>query len=63
MIKHSAILKSDLTRRVTQLNEEIRREGNSKVKARLVEEQAAYKIVLRNLPIHQMVKAASMVTA
>jgi hypothetical protein len=49
-----AILVKDLENRVCQLSRDINSEKNAKVKARLVEEQAACKIVLRNLKQHKV---------
>ena len=43
---------SDIQRAIRELSEDIRREKNSKVKARLLEEQAAYTITLRNMNQH-----------
>jgi hypothetical protein len=53
---------SDLQRKVRELNEDIRRCKNAKVKARLVEEQAAYTITLRNIPQHEMERPRITVT-
>lgn len=39
----------DIKGRISLLNGDIRREGNKIAKKRLLEEQAAYKLVLRNL--------------
>ncbi len=39
----------DIKGRISLLNGDIRREGNKIAKKRLLEEQAAYKLVLRNM--------------
>ncbi len=44
---------SDIQRKARELREDIRKAKNPKVKARMVEEEAAYEIVLRNIPQHE----------
>jgi len=44
---------SDLSNRIVALSTDIKRESNPKIKARLVDEQAAYKLVLLNLKQHE----------
>jgi hypothetical protein len=42
-----------LTNRIVSLRTDIDKERNPKAKARLIEEQAAYKLVLRNVKQHE----------
>lgn len=50
-----AILVSDINCKTLELREEIRTETNPKLKSRLIEEEAAYKLVLRNFKQHDVV--------
>lgn len=54
--RYWTILKSDIDYKIQTLGKEISKETNAKSKARLVEEQAAYKLVLRDSPQEIMEK-------
>jgi hypothetical protein len=56
MQRHQAILKSDMSKRILQLSDDMRKEKNKKVWNRMQEEQAAYKIVLSNMTLYSVVK-------
>jgi hypothetical protein len=45
---------SDLNRKARELRQEIRRTQNIKVRNRLVEEEAAYAITLREMPRYEV---------
>lgn len=58
-----AILVRDLENKVVVLKRDIATEANVKLRNRLTEEQAAYKIVLRNLKQHEVQMKSTRVVA